>query len=233
MRRPIFGFEGFYDIDSTGNIYGLERLDDMGRKVSSRLLKQRINKKKYSLNGYFKITLTKNGKRSHFETHCLVAENFIGPRPKGFVVDHIDGNSLNNNVNNLHYVTSRENTIRGRVSNGIVGVTERLDQINRFVVYKMFNRINYYIGSYFTPELASSAYESATEESAKLMKKNRADNRLSKYNNVNFHRKTGKWMGRVVIDKKLYTTKYFSSDFEAYKNIEKIIESIRKKHERT
>ena len=39
----------------------------------------------------------------------MVAEYFIGPRPEGYVIDHIDGNYLNNKADNLRYVTQKEN----------------------------------------------------------------------------------------------------------------------------
>ena len=51
--------------------------------------------------GYFKVN-------SHW-VHRMVAECFIGEIPKGYHVDHIDGNRKNNNINNLRIVTSKEN----------------------------------------------------------------------------------------------------------------------------
>lgn len=41
--------------------------------------------------------------------HRAVAELFIGSIPKGMDVDHIDGNTHNNNVNNLRICTRKEN----------------------------------------------------------------------------------------------------------------------------
>lgn len=39
----------------------------------------------------------------------LVAEAFIGPRPSGKEINHIDGDHRNNAAGNLEYVTRREN----------------------------------------------------------------------------------------------------------------------------
>lgn len=41
--------------------------------------------------------------------HYLVAYHFIGERPEGLVIDHIDRDKQNNNVSNLRYVTVSEN----------------------------------------------------------------------------------------------------------------------------
>lgn len=41
--------------------------------------------------------------------HSVVAEAFIGPRPTGMVVRHVDGNRYNNAASNLAYGTPNEN----------------------------------------------------------------------------------------------------------------------------
>lgn len=49
--------------------------------------------------------------------HILVAIAWIGPRPKGFELDHKDGNIRNCAVSNLEYVTPDENRRRAKENN--------------------------------------------------------------------------------------------------------------------
>lgn len=59
--------------------------------------------------GYKYFQMKRDGKRKNILFHHLVAKCFIGERPDKYDIDHIDRNSLNNNVNNLRYVTHKEN----------------------------------------------------------------------------------------------------------------------------
>ena len=59
--------------------------------------------------GYRYYQVVRNKKRINKLFHHLVAKAFIGERPEGLVIDHIDRNKLNNNVNNLRYITFTEN----------------------------------------------------------------------------------------------------------------------------
>jgi hypothetical protein len=63
----------------------------------------------YSANGnYGKLRLSENGKIEQVYIHRLIAKLFIGA-VNGMHVDHIDGDIMNNNVNNLRIVTCEEN----------------------------------------------------------------------------------------------------------------------------
>jgi hypothetical protein len=60
--------------------------------------------------GYKYFQVQREGKRINKLFHHLVAEAFIGKRPDGLVIDHIDQDKLNNKVDNLRYVTQKINT---------------------------------------------------------------------------------------------------------------------------
>lgn len=59
--------------------------------------------------GYLRVCLAKNRRRKLVHLHRLVAEAFI-PNPKGLTdVDHINGNKLDNRVDNLQWITRGDN----------------------------------------------------------------------------------------------------------------------------
>ena len=61
--------------------------------------------------GYHKVDLYSNGKRTSVRVHRLVAEAFI-PNPNELPqINHIDGNKENNNVKNLEWVNNSQNMI--------------------------------------------------------------------------------------------------------------------------
>lgn len=75
---------------------------------------------------YMRVTI---GSRS-YNVHVLVAETFIGPRPDGMQIDHIDRDGTNNHVSNLRYVTPAENVNNRHVTDKIIaaiGCHERDD----------------------------------------------------------------------------------------------------------
>lgn len=75
---------------------------------SNIIKKPHINKK----SGYYIVDLWQNNKAEKVPIHRLVAEAFI-PNPHNKpTVDHIDGNRLNNNVDNLRWATYSEQNSR-------------------------------------------------------------------------------------------------------------------------
>lgn len=63
--------------------------------------------------GYYHVGFNVNGKLTNPLVHRLVMNAFVGERPyPQWEIDHINGNSLDNRLENLQYVTSSENTTR-------------------------------------------------------------------------------------------------------------------------
>ena len=51
------------------------------------------------------LRTTLNGKPKNLGVHALVMELFGPPKPKGNVIEHLDGNNINNKLNNLIWST--------------------------------------------------------------------------------------------------------------------------------
>lgn len=100
--RPIDGFGGAYLISSMGRVLALP----YSRRTGAIFLAQKND-------AYLRVTLIKGGVRRLYAVHRLVAEAFI-PNPRGCPeVNHIDENKHNNCVENLEWVTKKENANHG------------------------------------------------------------------------------------------------------------------------
>ncbi len=95
-------------IRKAGNTYEVSKTGDIRNSKTGKLLKQNI------ASGYKGVTIRPNGRKSkavRLRTHRCVAEAFIENYFEGAVVNHKDGNKLNNNVENLEWCSHSENTI--------------------------------------------------------------------------------------------------------------------------
>ena len=97
--KDIPGYEGLYQASTEGRIKSL------------RQKKERILKPAPDLDGRLKLSLYKNGEKKHFKVYTLVALTFIGERPEGYHVCHIDGDYTNNALSNLKFDTHSQNRL--------------------------------------------------------------------------------------------------------------------------
>ena len=117
--KDINGFEGIYQVSNLGRIKSLSRTFwnsskggywcNWPERILDGGLVGTFVKYKY-------VVLCNNNFRKKCLVHKLVFENFVQNVPKGMTIDHIDGNPLNNKLNNLQLVTHSENNAKARKS---------------------------------------------------------------------------------------------------------------------
>lgn len=110
--QPIKDYEGKYYVTQQGDVVN----------AKGNTLTPAVNKK----TGYPTVSLWKNNKGSSKTIHRLVALTYL-PNPSNLPeVNHIDGNKLNNRVDNLEWVTSSGNT-QHAYDTGLAKQTKLLD----------------------------------------------------------------------------------------------------------
>jgi hypothetical protein len=108
---PIRGYEGIYEVSSFGRVSVI--------KNGERFIRKQNSSTHYLSVSFRKRPQDKSQKSK--AVHQIVAEEFLGNRPEGNVIRHIDGNRYNNKVENLIYGTPEENikdSIKHRVHKG-------------------------------------------------------------------------------------------------------------------
>ena len=98
--KNISGYEGLYQVSNLGRIKSLSHRSNHRNEL---ILKPAI------VQGYKKVNLCKNGKSKIYPVHRLVAIAFIENKENKPEVNHVDGNKLNNCINNLEWNTKSEN----------------------------------------------------------------------------------------------------------------------------
>lgn len=98
--RDIAGFEGKYQVSNFGRVRSLSYNKTGRTKVLST---------RESNCGYCMVNIQVNAKSKGFLVHRLVAQAFIPNNFNKPEVNHINGNKLDNRVENLEWVTGREN----------------------------------------------------------------------------------------------------------------------------
>ena len=108
--RPVPGYETLYEVSSKANF---RRLTDSKRYKAGYVITPQI-----SNDGYRLVQLTRNHHAIAYKAARLTAAAFIGERPMGWHINHIDGCKNNDNLANLEYVTPSDN-VRHAVKLGL------------------------------------------------------------------------------------------------------------------
>lgn len=115
--KDIKGYEGLYQVSNLGNVKCLERIlptkNQYGicstRKIKEKILNPYRRNAKRGDN-HLVVCLYKNNIKKLCFVHRLVAIAFISNSNNYPCINHIDGNPLNNNINNLEWCTIQMNT---------------------------------------------------------------------------------------------------------------------------
>ena len=115
--RPVRDYP-LYVISNCGRIMNIR---------TKRLLKQCIGN-----NGYYEVNLWKNNKGRTIQIHRLVYSTFTQDYElQGYVINHKDGNKLNNNLANLEKVTYQENNLHAAYTIKTHGSEQPIQQLDK------------------------------------------------------------------------------------------------------
>lgn len=130
LWKDIKNYEGLYQISNLGRIKRLMFINNNVCKKQERILKITDNG-----NGY-KIVGLCNKNRKNFYVHRLVAQAFLENKDNHTQINHKDYNRANNNVENLEWISVKDNINYSKIN--------RLN--SKRVVRKVKSKYGKYIG---------------------------------------------------------------------------------------
>ncbi len=110
--KNIKDFNNIYQVSNYGRIRGINRLVN-SKSNSYKVVKGQLRVCIKGNCGYLRVSLSKNNYNKYYSVHRLVAMAFIINDDNKSTVNHKDGNKLNNNLDNLEWMTKSENILHG------------------------------------------------------------------------------------------------------------------------
>lgn len=148
-----------YLVSSSGLVKSLPRLMVKGNVIYTS--KEKILKQCIDSVGYKYVCLFGDSNKKTLRVHNIVANAFLEKQGPNSVVNHKDGDCTNNEVSNLEFVSSRENSChfykRRKSSSKYIGVSYDQSK-NKWKASAYLNNKLKNLGCYDTEELAGDAY---------------------------------------------------------------------------
>ena len=118
--KDIPGYEGLYQASTLGRIRTCANKVTSNARYSTRIWKSRIMKGRGDNPKTGKrVSLWRDGKPKDYLVARLVAMTFLGDPPTDFTVNHKDGNRLNNNIENIEWLSNGDN-VRHAFATGLM-----------------------------------------------------------------------------------------------------------------
>lgn len=122
--RDVVGFEGFYEVSSFGRVRRI--VGGRGSRSFGRLKRLTVTE-----GGYHVTSLNAPGLQSTRFVHHMVLEAFADARPDGSECRHLNGNRLDNRVDNLAWGSAQDNA-DDRVAHGSTSaISASFDAVER------------------------------------------------------------------------------------------------------
>lgn len=168
--KDIPGYEGYYQVSNLGRI----KSNHDHRGKGNIVLRQSKNRK-----GYLGVKLYLNSSAKEYMVHRLVMLSFVGE--SDLQIDHLNEIKTDNLLENLEYVTNRENTTRRYIKNPPKDLPTgvHIDK-KKYCARILVNKKYHHLGVFKNPEQASSAYQTALSDLDNIEKYSKK-NKVSKY----------------------------------------------------
>ena len=106
--KPVVGWEELYEVSNLGNVRSLDRY--VNQRNYKRFCKGTLLKIYKYKTGYGIVSLRDSGIQKQGKVHQLVMNAFNpNTSDKNLEINHIDGNTMNNKLDNLEWCTHKEN----------------------------------------------------------------------------------------------------------------------------
>lgn len=133
--KKINGYDG-YEVSNTGVVRSINRYKiKKGCNFPTKYKGKELSYK--NIRGYYNVSIINNeGRRLTKQVHRLVMMSFANiSNSNELQVNHIDGNKSNNNLDNLEWVTPKQN-IHHAIENGLMKIKEQSGSKNAMAKLK-------------------------------------------------------------------------------------------------